>query len=197
MLNPLLAYTVEFSLQPTPAQATALLQLSAATRAAELLARDQAVLALAGQDVALAALAGGPDHPDRSLAGEAAALAATPPFRGCPPNMLVYAASRYGSRLRQCAVHDVKELPAISALRVAGGDDLVQPAGSAAFEIDGVGEVAVDLTHSPQWACEVLWGDPYLTDQWDLAYSGSAYIEHQWVDGQWRWTVELDFVETW
>lgn len=203
MINPWQSHVVEVPLHPTHAQAQILLRLSAAHRATELLAMDQAYLALRGKDVSLSALVGGPAHPDRSPAAEAAVLATTPQFAGCPPSVLEYAISSYGSLLRQCKVHNYQDLPRVSASRVTAGHGLVRPAGPSTFVIETVGEVRADLTRLPDWARTALEvqrsPDESLsmsTEQSDLEYSGCAYVEREWDGVDWEWTVELDFVWT-
>ncbi|CAM3967626.1 hypothetical protein [Deinococcus marmoris] len=203
MLNPMLSHLIELPLRPTPEQELTLLRLSAAHRSAELLAMDQAFLALSSNDVALSALVGGPDHPDRSNAGEAAALAATPLFSGCPASTLEYAISSYRSRLRRCTVQNFGDLPQVSASRIVAGQDVVTLAGPGALNVDGVGRMRADLEQLPPWALEALerGSEPAheesTSEQIEILYSGWGYVEREWVDGRWAWTVELDFGETW
>lgn len=204
MLNPLLAHFVELPLQPTAAQALTLLRLGAAHRSAERLTMDQAALALEGKNVALAALAGGPDHADRSAAGEAAALASTPLFQACPPAVLEDAIASCRCRLRQAAAHGIDGLPQFPASQAIAGPGLVRRAGPEMLHIDGVGEVRADLTHMPDWAYDALWHQPpydesthVTSEEIEIVYSGSAALEGCWSEGGWQWTVTLDFAETW
>lgn len=200
MPHPQQSHLIELPLHPTPDQALVLLRLSAAHRSTELLCMDQAFLKISGQNVALAALVGGLDHPDRTPAGEATALAATQLFAGCPPSALEYAIFSYQSRLRRCAVHNYGDLPKVGASRVVAGHGLVRPAGPGALRIDGVGTVRADLTRLPERARDGLW-DGSTDDEaasarseQGIEYSGHGYVEREWDGTDWKWTVELDFI---
>ncbi|GGL77939.1 hypothetical protein GCM10010840_14790 [Deinococcus aerolatus] len=204
-MNAPLSHLIELPLHPTPAQARTLLRLGQAHSLAGLLAMDQAYLAIGHQDVALTALVDGPDHPDRTPAGEAAALAATPLFADCPASTLEYAVSSYRASLHRCKVHNYSDLPGVGTSRIVAGHSLVSLAGPSTLSIGGVGMVRADLHRLPDWALNALRRGPEPEDRdaspapahTEIRYSGWAYIEREWVDGRWAWTVELDFTETW
>ncbi|QFP75021.1 hypothetical protein [Deinococcus sp. AJ005] len=181
-----------------------MLRLGAAHRSAERLTMDQAALAPEGKDVALAALAGGLDHADRSAAGEARALAATSLFQACPPAVLKNAIASCRCGLRQAAARGVDGLPQCRASHVIAGPGLVRRAGPGTLHIDGVGEVRADLIGMPDWAYDALWLKPaydesthVASEEIELVYSGSASLEGCWSEGDWQWKVTLDFAETW
>ncbi|OLV16915.1 hypothetical protein [Deinococcus marmoris] len=201
MLNPLLSHWMEVLLHPTPAQVLNLLRISHASSLAELLVLEQANLAGEGSDVALAALVGGPDHRDRTAAGEAAALVKTPLFADCPRSALEHAISSFQCLLNVHARRH-QELPQVSGSRSIAGHGLVLSGGPDTLSVEGVGEVQAEVQQMPDWARDALKRGPVADESCSTAqktveiqYSGWASVERVWSDVGWTWTVELDFAE--
>lgn len=117
--------------------------------------------------------------------------------------MLKDAVSSYQFRLEGRAERP-QELPQVGASRGIAGHGLVLYGGPSTLSIMGVGQVRADLTQLPAWALDALRRGPVhdgscvaAMDQIEIVYSGGSHIEREWGDMGWRWTVTLDFAETW
>ncbi len=149
----------EIPLFPSPEQAVRLLRLSTAQNLVMTLCAEQVRLRQRGEDVALAALLGGQNHPGQTPGEAAAALTALPILGDVPVGCVAYAIRSYQMLLTVQRDQQAEELPDVPAPFLVAGAGLVTHVGHNALDVAGVGTVTMDPSRVPDQAWAALFGD--------------------------------------
>lgn len=176
---------LDLPIHPTPEQIHHLRQLRAECGLVALATAEQAYWRVADHDVAIAALLGGSDHPDRSAEGEAHGLREGSDVAAVPLDLLINAVVSQRAHL---AVPDAGSAPTVRVPVPLGGARWVVGAVATGLHLAGVPGVIT----APVARIHRAFGD--LGAHQRVVLTGAAWAERGHGDHTWSLDVELSLV---
>ncbi|THF87847.1 hypothetical protein E7T09_01005 [Deinococcus sp. KSM4-11] len=177
----------ELPLHPTPEQLHHLRQLRAACGLVALATAEQAYWQAAGQDVSVAALLGGADHPDRTPEGEAQELRRGGDVAGVPVTLLVNAIASQRAQMGEPALGGAGA-PHVRLPIPLGGAQWITHAAPDGLLLAGVPGIVA----APVWQAQRAYGDVPPTASRRVILTGAAWADRGHGDHGWMVDVELD-----